>query len=150
MCEPLGGLELSAEPENLGPLLEFTRKRVMERGFDEGAADRIELAMEEVLVNVINYAYPETPGVIELRFLKADGRGLSIEVGDRGIPFDPLAAPEADTTAALEDRNIGGLGIFFVRRIMDRVEYRREEGRNILTLTVYPKTDVKGDAAPEE
>lgn len=142
MCEPLGRLELSAKMENLAPFLEFVRERVLarERGFDEGAADRIELALEEVLVNIINYAYSDGPGSIELRMATPDGRGIIIEIEDRGSPFDPLAAPEADTSASLEDRNIGGLGIFFVRRIMDRVEYRREDGRNILAMTIYPKT----------
>jgi serine/threonine-protein kinase RsbW len=144
MCEPMGRLELAAGMESLAPLLEFARERVLERGFDEGTADRIELALEEVLVNIINYAYPEEAGNIELRFAAEDEYGLVIEVGDRGIPFDPLAAPEADTAASLEERNIGGLGIFFVRRIMDRVKYRREEGRNILTLAVGPKPGVAG------
>ena len=62
---------------------------------------------------------------------------LDFIISDTGIPFDPTAAPEADTSLGVEDRPIGGLGIFLVRKIMDKVSYRRENGKNILSMTKF-------------
>ncbi len=134
MRKMLGHIVLSAQMENLFPLLEYTRGRFTERGFDAGTAARLELAMEEILVNIINYAYPDGVGEIEIGFGEENSDTI-IEVRDWGIPFNPLERPDPDTGASLEDRGIGGLGIFFVRKIVDDASYRYEDGCNILTLT---------------
>ena len=98
------------------------------------AAD-IELAVEEVLANIINHAYPEAPGDVVLRCLAGPDR-LVLEVADRGIPFDALAVPDPRLSADITEREIGGLGIYLVKQVMDQVEYRREEDSNVLRLVV--------------
>ncbi|MHB9027185.1 MAG: ATP-binding protein [Candidatus Latescibacterota bacterium] len=130
-----GKITLAAEMESLFPLLEYTRDRLRERGFAADAAARLELAMEEILVNIIHYAYPESSGDIELNF-SGDEDGTVIEIRDRGVPFNPLDLPEPDLHASVEERPIGGLGIYFARNIADGMEYLREDGCNILRLTM--------------
>ena len=102
-----------------------------------GLAARINLALEEAVTNVIMYAYPEgTVGKMNLEAVR-DGNDLRFTLTDRGKVFDPTAVPEADLTASVEDRPIGGLGIHLVRTIMDSVQYKRMDGKNILTMTLH-------------
>ena len=95
----------------------------------------LNLALEEAVTNVIMYAYP--PGADGLVDIEAIIRKdeLQFIISDSGTPFDPTAAPDADVTLDLEDRPIGGLGIFLVRNIMDKVHYQRTDGKNILTMS---------------
>ena len=96
----------------------------------------LNLAVEEWVANVINYAYPKgTRGHVELT-AEISGDVLTLVVKDHGIPFDPTQHEEVDVDAELDDRPIGGLGIFLVRSIMDTMEYQRTpDGYNVLTLT---------------
>lgn len=95
---------------------------------------KVNLALEEVVINVMNYGHDDGLHEIDI-ILTADEESLTIEIVDDGRPFDPLTdAPKPDVNADLEDRNIGGLGIHLVRKMMDDVRYRREEGKNHLTL----------------
>ena len=95
----------------------------------------INLALEEIVSNVIMYAYPE--GKIGLAAVDATIKDDSVifTISDSGVPFDPTAAPEVDTTLGAEERGIGGLGIFMARNIMDSITYKREGDSNILTMT---------------
>lgn len=142
MPEPPERLELPADMKHLPRLLEFLRGNIHDGRFDEATAGKLELAAEEMLMNVVSYAYPGSSGTVSLTAGENDTGAFFIEIGDHGIPFDPLAAPEADTTASIENRAIGGLGIHFMRRVVDDARYRREDGRNILTLTMHAR---KGD-----
>ena len=95
---------------------------------------KVNIALEEVVINVMNYGHDDGLHEIDI-ILTADEESLTIEIVDDGRPFDPLTdAPKPDVNADLEDRNIGGLGIHLVRKMMDDVRYRREEGKNHLTL----------------
>lgn len=96
------------------------------------------LAMEEAVVNVINYAYPEgTTGDIHVE-ARADDQSLTFVIRDSGKPFDPTAVQEPDTSLSAEERPIGGLGIYLIRSYMDEVSYERTtaspKGENVLTL----------------
>lgn len=94
----------------------------------------VRISCEEIIVNIISYAYPAgTDGYIWLAVTK-DKEELCIEIQDGGIPFNPLERQEPDISQELEEREIGGLGIFLVLQMMDHVEYRHEEGRNKLRL----------------
>lgn len=105
-----------------------------ETGIDPGTASAINLALEEAVANVIDYAYPEgVEGPVELEF-KNTPRRLTFILTDEGKEFDPTAAPEVDINADVEHRRIGGLGIHLVRNIMDSVSYLRKDGKNILTM----------------
>ena len=94
----------------------------------------LNLVLEEAVVNIINYAYPkEEHQYIYLSASMKDG-SIVLVLTDTGKEFDPTAAPEADITLSAEDRQIGGLGIFLIRQIMNEVKYERIEGKNVLTL----------------
>ena len=103
-------------------------------GFDMAATMQINLAIEEAVVNIMNYAYSEgTKGDITIE-AKASKTELSFVISDTGKAFDPTAKAEVDITLSAEDRAIGGLGIHLIRQIMDHINYERVEGHNILTL----------------
>lgn len=94
----------------------------------------VNLALDEVITNVIRYAHDdgrEHPIVVRL---KIDQDVLTAQVEDDGYAFNPLEAPVPDTGASIEERPIGGLGIHLVRSVMNSVEYRREDGRNVLIM----------------
>ena len=94
----------------------------------------LNLVLEEAVVNVINYAYPkEEHESIYLSARMHDG-SIILVLTDTGKEFDPTAAPEADVTLSADERQIGGLGIFLIRQIMNEVKYERIEGKNVLTL----------------
>ena len=92
------------------------------------------LVLEEAVVNVINYAYPkEDHESIYLSAKMQDG-SIVFVLSDSGKEFDPTMAPDADVTLSADDRQIGGLGIFLIRQIMNEVRYERIDGKNVLTL----------------
>jgi anti-sigma regulatory factor (Ser/Thr protein kinase) len=94
----------------------------------------LNLALEEVVANVIMHAYPQG-GAHEIRVdVTAEKDGVVAEVVDDGVHFDPLQRPEPNVALPLAQRPVGGLGIFLVRRVMDELRYSREAGRNRLTM----------------
>ena len=110
-------------------------KSVMEQlNIEKHLAHKLRLAVEEAVVNVIDYAYPTgIEGDIEIRFL-SDGETLKTVIIDSGVAFDPTAKEKADTSLSIDDRQIGGLGILLVRELMDSINYERADGQNFLTL----------------
>ena len=95
---------------------------------------QIEVIVEEVFVNIAHYAYAPGTGPATVRF-RADGAGAAeLTFIDRGAPYDPLARPDPDVTLSAEERPIGGLGIFMVKKSMDDMRYAYRDGRNILTI----------------
>ena len=127
-------LTLTNKLSQVSSLVSFVRGVTERFCFSDRQAKAIRLALEEIVVNVIDYAYPEgTEGLIDVRAW-SDGRVLRFVVTDSGIPFDPTAVPPADTTLSAEERPIGGLGIHMARSLMDDVRYERTDEENILTL----------------
>ena len=115
-------------------LAEFIDHVCEAMGFDELTTMQMNLAIEEAVVNVMNYAYPEgTTGSVNIEVQANDAR-LKFVISDSGKHFDPTSVAEADTTLSAEDRSIGGLGIYLVRQLMDSVNYERIGGFNVLTL----------------
>ena len=97
---------------------------------------QLELAVEEAVVNICLYAYEVPPGELLVSIEPGETRFV-VELIDEGVPFDPLAVDQPDMRAGVEDRPIGGLGIFLVRRVMDEVSYLRDGTRNILRLVIF-------------
>ena len=95
---------------------------------------RISLVVDELAQNIVDYAYNDTPGDVEVAVTSRD-ETVVIEITDEGKPFDPLTeAPDPDLTSPIESRPIGGLGVHFTKTLMDDVEYRRESGQNRLRI----------------
>ncbi|MDI9569341.1 MAG: ATP-binding protein [Pseudomonadota bacterium] len=128
------GIVAPAQLAYLQRMLDFVVSFTEKAGFDLKRIREIELCVEEALVNIFNYAYPTATGEVELTLLPGPENTLEIRIQDRGTPFDIFSVQEPDLDADIEERRIGGLGIFLVRRLMDRVEYRRDGDRNILSL----------------
>jgi anti-sigma regulatory factor (Ser/Thr protein kinase) len=128
-------ITLPARLVNLEQMLEFINKGATDLGFDDKKKNQIRLASEETLVNIINYAYPDKTGDIEITYTSKEGKELEVQIADWGVSFNPLTTKEPDISAPLEKRKVGGLGIYMLRKIMDKVDYKRQENRNILTFT---------------
>jgi len=128
-------LRLTAESASVTRLLDFIITQAEKAGFSEDEQTQIRVGCEEVLVNITKYAYPETPGDVSVTCKKTlNTRQLTVIIQDWGIPFNPLSQPQPDITAPVDTREIGGLGIYLTRRVMDEVNYKRENDSNILTL----------------
>ena len=123
-------LLIDAKLDNLGPVLDFVKAQLV--SCSQKTINQISIAVEEIFTNIAHYAYEHATGVAVVR-VAVDGE-VSIEFEDGGAAYDPLSAVEPDTSLSAEEREIGGLGIFMVKNIMDSVEYRRENNKNILTI----------------
>ena len=112
----------------------FVNEACQMAGFTEEDTSKVQLAIEEAVVNVMKYAYPfGTHGDVTIE-AQLNGVRMKFTIIDSGAPFDPTAHPEADTTLSANQRTIGGLGIHLVRQIMDAVNYERIDKLNVLTL----------------
>ena len=96
---------------------------------------QIELAVEEIFVNIAHYAYRPQIGQATVRVeVKEEPLSVIITFIDRGVPYDPLKRSDPDVTLSAEEREIGGLGIFMTKKVMDEVAYEYKDGQNVLTL----------------
>ena len=120
--------------EELDRLAVFVEGVAEELGLDPELTMNINLALEEVVSNVILYAYPREMGEKITIMAQSDSHNLMFTSTDKGKEFDPTQVEEADITLSAEDREIGGLGIYIVKNIMNEVTYQRLDGKNILTL----------------
>ena len=130
-------LVLDAKKENLKVVFEFVTEELAPYVEDKKLIRQIKLCVEEVFLNIAHYAYHPDTGPAKITMsVKKDGNGALVELSfiDHGYPFDPLEVKEPDLDAELEDRQVGGLGIFLVRTTMDGVSYEYRNGENILTL----------------
>jgi anti-sigma regulatory factor (Ser/Thr protein kinase) len=135
MGDQVTRLELPAEISSLRRFRDFVRCGAKAAAFGERELGQLELVVEEILVNVARYAYPEgKPGNIEVGYAVEGGNTLFVQVSDTGRPFDPLTNDPPDLRRSLAERPVGGLGIFLVRQFAHTVEYRRIENRNILSF----------------
>ena len=131
-------MELELQIGNTHREYEPARDRLVaffeESGLGADAVAELELVLEELLVNVISYAYAEEgEGRIFVR-ARVDPDAVSLEIRDSGAPFNPLECEAPDLDAPVEERPIGGLGIFLVTQMASRVDYERRDGSNVLTV----------------
>ena len=128
-------LHIKNELEQLTRLYEFLDLHTSAYGLEEQLTMQIKLALEEVVTNVILYAYPNKKDQ-DIRIDRNYGnKQLAIVITDKGTPFNPLEMKEPDITLPPEERPIGGLGIYLVKQLMTEVTYSRSSGKNILTMT---------------
>lgn len=123
-------LVIDAKTEKLDDVLDFIDGFLEEHGCPMKAMNQINIAAEEIFVNIAHYSGSEKA---RITITESDGL-VSITFADTGTPYDPLAKPDPDVTLSAEERDIGGLGIFLTKKIMDWVSYEHKDGYNILTM----------------
>ena len=127
-------ITLNNDIQEVPQLTDFVNEVCKSVELDKNTTSQITVAIEEAVVNVMNYAYPAgTQGKVKIEATANDER-LKFTISDSGTPFDPTAQAEADITLPANKRSIGGLGIHIVRQTMDTVDYERTGDRNVLTL----------------
>ena len=128
-------LTVKAVLENLEPVQEFVRKELESLDCSPKVIMQIEIAVEEIYVNIAHYAYNSEIGDAVVRCeIEGEPPQITIQFLDEGVPFDPLEKEDADITLSTEKREIGGLGILMVKKSMDEVEYFYKDKKNILTI----------------
>lgn len=121
--------------EKLDTVMQFVDHHLETANCSQMVIGQVELAVEEIYTNIANYAYHPEHGTAKIH-CEVKGEPLQIIIGfsDEGKPYNPLERKTPDMTAGVEEREIGGLGIFLVRKMMDEVEYQFVDGKNILTI----------------
>ncbi|MBR6534717.1 MAG: SpoIIE family protein phosphatase [Clostridia bacterium] len=124
-----------AKTESLSDVIGYTEEALESFGCPAKIQTSLCIAVEEIFVNIVNYAYPEGSGDMTLQIaFDENTRDITFRMSDRGVPFDPLKKPDPDITLSAEERNVGGLGIFIAKKTMDSIKYAYENGENILTM----------------
>ena len=131
----LGSMSQSAELDKLEALQACLVVAARQFGLDQRRAGMLALALEEIFVNICLYAYPDSPGPVALNCRREGGR-LVVEIIDQGRPFELSSIAEPDLSADLDTRRVGGLGWFLVRQVADVVDCFRQDGRNVVRLTL--------------
>lgn len=135
MEEKMQKLKVAATKENLEVVTAFLDQLLDESDCPLKTRLQIDLALEEMYINIANYAYAPKTGDMELLAGFNDDRTEVILIlKDQGIPYDPLAKADPDVSLPANKRKIGGLGIFLVKKTMDSMSYVRQDGYNIVTM----------------
>ncbi|MEN6443516.1 MAG: ATP-binding protein [Methanoregula sp.] len=124
---------IPAQPDEIPKVTADIEEILRSQDFSPEAILDVQLALEEVLVNIINYGYRGRAGNIAI-CCDASPSQVSLEISDSGPAFNPLSMPEPDVTSGIDERRVGGLGIYLVRQVMDTVTYHHKNHKNILRL----------------
>ncbi|MDE5932845.1 MAG: ATP-binding protein [Lachnospiraceae bacterium] len=128
-------LVIDATVENIEKVTEFVDEQLEGLGCPMKAQMQIDIAIDELFGNIAHYAYHPEVGSATVRVeVMEEPLAVVITFIDNGIPYDPLAAREPDITLSAEEREVGGLGIYMVRKSMDDISYEYREGKNILKI----------------
>lgn len=145
-----------AQIDAVREIMETVEQLMSRYGLEERRVLHMGLVAEELAANIVNHAYgdmdpPPTEAPIELTITFEEGV-IRMSFRDHGTPFDPNAVPEPDLTASIDDRTVGGLGIYFMRNLVDKVHYQREGDTNLWTfeISAEPAPRQPSDAEPPE
>ncbi len=128
-------LTVEAKVENIDPLTNLVNKQLEAMGCSPRVQSQIDIALDELLSNICHYAYGDGTGHVTVGIEEiAEENAVQITIKDYGIPFDPLAHDDPDVSLDIHERNIGGLGIFLVKKTMSDLRYEYRDGCNILTV----------------
>ncbi len=128
-------LTISARLENIETVTAFVDEQLEEMGCPMKAQMQIDIAIDELFSNIAHYAYTPDTGEATVRVEVTESPlAVIITFIDHGVPYDPLAKEDPDTTLSAEERQIGGLGIYMVKKSMDEIAYRYQDGQNILMI----------------
>ena len=127
-------LEIVAKRENLPQVTEFIDLQLEKINCEIKKQLQLDIAVEEIYINIASYAYDGKEGPSEIIFDTVDNDNVSITFLDSGVPYNPLAKEDPDITLSAAEREIGGLGIFMLKQSMDDMKYEYKDGKNCLTL----------------
>ena len=136
-------LSLPASLDSLHHFLEFAHTGAEAADLSSADRERLDLVLEELLVNVARYAYPDGAGDVEVAYAVESPGRLLFELSDKGCIFNPLEKEEPDLAGPLENRPVGGLGIFLVRHLVDSLAYRRQNDCNVVSFR-FPRPHPPG------
>ncbi|MDD6645104.1 MAG: ATP-binding protein [Oscillospiraceae bacterium] len=137
-------LTIDATVENITSVTDFVDEQLEEFGCPLKAKMQIDIAIDELFGNIAHYAYKPDVGPATVRVeVNENPLAVIITFIDHGVQYDPLSAREPDTTLSAEERSIGGLGIYIVKKSMDEITYEYKDGQNILKIkkNIYGNTD---------
>jgi anti-sigma regulatory factor (Ser/Thr protein kinase) len=140
MDPPATRLTLPASAESIAAFHEFVREGAVAAGVATSELEKLDLVLEEILINVARYAYAPETGAVEVAYSPEGPGKLRVEIADSGRVFNPLEADPPDFSRGLADHSIGGLGVFLVKSMVESIAYHRAEHRNILSFT-FPNHD---------
>lgn len=126
--------EFAAKKDSLNEILEFVDSELEKVSAPMKVMTQMDVSIEEIFVNIASYAYSDNANASAEIGVEAFENQITVVFEDSGIPFDPLAKADPDITLSAEERGIGGLGIFMVKKFMDDVSYQRVDDKNILTI----------------
>ncbi len=128
-------LTISATVENIETVTAFVDEQLESFGCPTKAQMQIDIAIDELFGNIAHYAYSPESGVATVRVeVEENPLAVVITFMDNGVPYDPLAKEDPDIMLSVEERNIGGLGIYIVKKSMDEITYEYRDGKNILRI----------------
>lgn len=128
-------LTVEARLDNLEQVLQFIDSQLEQIDCPFGIQMKIDVAVEELFVNIANYAYAPGTGLAVIRFwVEENPKTIVITFTDSGMPYNPTEKEDPDTSLSAQDRQIGGLGIFMAKKSVDDMTYLRREGKNILSI----------------
>ena len=128
-------LTIEAKTENLEKVLAFVDKHLEEKECAIKVQMQIDVAVEELFVNIAQYAYDSDTGMVTIQVeIQEEPLAVMITFIDNGVTYNPLAKEDPDITLAAEERQIGGLGIYMVKKTMDDITYEYKDGQNILRI----------------
>ncbi|MFP4362397.1 MAG: ATP-binding protein [Spirochaetia bacterium] len=125
---------VQAREEELFPVQQEVSGFLEEAGVQATIIDKVELVIEELLVNIMQYGYESGPGTITIEYELNESRVFTLIIADEGKKFNPLEKDDPDIDVPASDRQIGGLGIYLVKQIMDSVDYSYRDNKNIMTM----------------
>ena len=126
-------ITVPARIERLDDIFDFVESMMRNAGIDSNCQNNIKIAVEEIFVNIASYAYQNGDGEVSV-CADVGSERFSVEFRDSGNPYNPLERTDPDISLSAQEREIGGLGILMVKKMMDNVKYRYENGMNILTI----------------
>jgi anti-sigma regulatory factor (Ser/Thr protein kinase) len=127
-------LTIEAVSENIDLVTDFINEQLDEIDCPMKLQVKIDIAVDEIFGNIAHYAYAPNTGQVTVRVELTEEPSVIITFFDNGIPYDPTAKADPDITLSIEDREIGGLGIYMVKKSMDEVSYEYKDGQNILII----------------
>jgi len=142
MGQQVSFITLEASLENLEMVNSFLHKWAKKASLSTRGENELLLAVEEVFVNIVKYAYAESLGKVTIH-CRMDEDSLILKIKDEGIPFNPLQLPEPHLVSCLKERKMGGLGVFLMRRFVDEAKYEKQGKYNVLTLVKSKKKETE-------